>query len=110
MTTQRKGIFAETTAKAYLLKNENVLTILEPLKAYGIVDILVITNDFKIQCYDVKYESKRKRTKTRQSYRITRMLNAKQKEFARINNIEFNIIYVSKDGKCHIKNKRNNNT
>ena len=29
MTTQRKGIFAETTAKAYLLKNENVLTILK---------------------------------------------------------------------------------
>ena len=60
MTTQRKGVLAEVTAKAYLLKNPEGLTILEPLKAYGIIDILIVTKDFKIICYDVKFESYRK--------------------------------------------------
>ena len=110
MTTQRKGVLAEVTAKAYLLKNPEVLTILEPLKAYGIIDILIVTKDFKIKCYDVKFESYRKvknKKKTNylnKKYKIYRQLNSKQKAFAETNNIEFGIIYVSKGGKCTIIN------
>tara|TARA_Y100000296_G_C4989700_1_gene164761 strand:+ start:135 stop:479 length:345 start_codon:yes stop_codon:yes gene_type:complete len=113
MTTQRKGILAEVTAKAHLLKDPDVLTILEPLKAYGIIDILLVTKDFKIKCYDVKFESYRKiknKKKTaylKNIYRINRQLNSKQKEFANVNNLEFGIIYVSKNGKCTIKNYKN---
>ena len=109
MITQRKGVLAETTAKAYLLKRPEVLTILEPLKGYGIIDILLVTKDFKMKCYDVKFESYRKvknRKKTgyiNGNYKIYRQLNKKQKAFADKNKIEFGIIYVNKSGKCTVK-------
>ena len=95
MSTQRKGVLSELTAKAFLLQDSNVLTILEPLKAYGIIDILLVTKDYKIKCYDVKTDSLR---------RIYRQLNNRQKEFLKKNNVEFGIIYVGKKGKCTIKN------
>lgn len=109
MSTQRKGILAEVTAKAFLLQDKNVLTILEPLKAYGIIDILLVTRDYKIKCYDVKTDSFRKIKKknktdySNNSYRINRALNSRQKEFFKKNNVEFGIIYVGKKGKCTIK-------
>lgn len=113
MNTQssaNKGVLAEVLAKAYLLKDPNVLTILEPLKGYGIIDILLVTKDYKIKCYDVKFEGLRKLKNKKKTaylenpYRIYRKLNKRQKDFANKNDVEFGIIYVNPNGDCYIKN------